>query len=149
MDPVEDRMEPHSEMHDLAKECFLHRSRAICLVAVALSIYLLINAVIKVAGHVSFPVHRTPLFLLGPIMGVWLLATLAQRCNQVRERLFYVAWIGYFVIVGVRAALPLSEAAVRTLDFLQVALGIAGIVLSGAIAAWHLRVGRHPSSSAN
>jgi hypothetical protein len=132
-------MEPHSEIQDVAKGCFLHRNRAICLVALALSVYLLISAVLKVAGPVSFPVHRTQLFLLGPAMGVWLLATLARRCNRIRERLFYVVWIGYFVIVGVRAGLPLSESAVRASDFLQVALGLAGIALSGAIALWHFR----------
>ena len=146
-DLVEDRMEPHSEMKDVPRECFLHRSRAICFVALALSVYLLINAVVKVAGPVSLPVHRTPLFLLGPVMGIWLLATLAQRCNQLRERLFYVVWIGYFVTVGVRAALPLSESAVRASDFLQVALGVGGMALSGAIALWHFRRGSHQADS--
>jgi len=46
------------------------------------------------------------------------------------------------VTTGPALLLPLSEAAVRTFNFLQVALGIAGVALSGAIAEWHLRVGR-------
>jgi hypothetical protein len=136
-------MEPNSGMPELAKVCLLHRNRAICLVALALSVYLLISAVMKVAGPVSLPVHRASLFLLGPVVGIWLLAVLAQRCNRLRERMFYVVWIGYFVIVGVRAVLPLSESAVRASDFLQVALGMAAVALSGAIAYWHLRRGMH------
>lgn len=138
-------MEPNSGMPDLTKSCLLHRNRAICLVALALSVYLLINAVIKVDGQVSFPPHRVSLFLLGPVVGIWLLIVLAQRCNRLRERLFYVVWIGYFVIVVARAALPLSESAVRAFDFLQVALGVAAMALSGAIAYWHLRRGNASS----
>jgi hypothetical protein len=140
-------MQPHSGIQEVSKECFMHRSRAICLVAFALSAYLFINAVLRVEGPVSFPVHRTPLFLLGPVTGIWLLATLAQRCNRLRERVFYIVWIGYFVIVGVRAALPLSESAVRAFDFLQVAIGVAGMALSGAITLWRFRRGMHQADS--
>ncbi len=146
---MEDSVQNHSHIQGPSRDCFLHRSRAFCLVALALSAYLFIDAVAKVARPVSFPEHRGRIFLLGPIIGIWVLGTVARGCNQLRERLFYLVWLGYFVIVGIRAALPLSETAVRTLDFVQMTVGVVGIALSAAVTLTHFRRGMHQEDSAN
>lgn len=140
-------MELNPEMPSVAKECFLHRSRTVCLVVFALSTYAFINAVVNLAAPNSLRVHRAPFFILGPLMGIWLLATLAQRCKQLRERLFYCVGIAYFVLLGARTVLPLSAAVIRACQFLDVALWATGIALSGAIVLWHFRVGTSGSGS--
>jgi cytochrome c biogenesis factor len=133
-------MEPNFDMPHSAKECFLHRSLAISVVAFALSAYLLADTVLN-SARPDFPyVRRAPFFILGPLMGVWLLATLAQRCKQLRERLFYSAGTVYFVALSVRTVLPLSPSAIRVCALLDLALGATGVALSGTIVLWHLRM---------
>ena len=66
-------------------------------------------------------------------MGIWLFATLAQRCKHLRERLFYGVWILYFLVVGARVALHLSDAVIRASDFVEVILAVTAIALSGTI----------------
>jgi len=134
-------MEPNSEMiQRSAKECFLHRSLWISVGAFVLSAYSFINAVLNLANPALLHVRRTPFFIVGPLTGIWLLATLAQRCKQLRERLFYCVGTVYFALLGARTVLPLSSASIRACEFLDLALGATAIVISGAIVLWHLRV---------
>ena len=126
-----------SRIRNRSKGCFLSQNRGISLAAVAFSTYLLVGAIVKAFEPSSVPIHRPAFFVLGPIVGVWLLATLAYRCSLSRERMFYILWMGYFVVVAIRTCVPLSSHVIRASNFVQMAIGSAALTLSVLVASRH------------
>ena len=113
----------------------------VCFLAFALSIYLFTDAAIRLYERTLFPVRRPHVFLVGPFMGMWLLSTLALRCEDWRERLFYSIWIMDFLLIALRSAFPLPPSATWASNFVQLVLGLGGVALSGGIGSLHLRKG--------
>lgn len=134
-------MELDSKLRLLGSDRLLHRSRGICFFALALSVWSVVDHVVKL-GHAHPPPHLTAprLFIVGPIAVVWLLATLAQSCKQPQERLFYCVGIVYFVILGGRMVFPMSETTIRICEFTDIALSAIAVALSAAILFWHFRL---------
>ena len=84
-------------------------------------------------------VVREPTFVLGPIVGVWLLGSLAVGCKRVVERLYYSLIALYFVILIALTLLPLSVLTVEVSRFVSLSIWVAASVLSGIVLVRHLR----------
>lgn len=127
--------------------CWLHRSIAICVFAVAFWIYWLIVAALEMMGVV----HPKADWLLVLVYGVviWFFATCAIECRQHLERWFYCVGIAQEAILAACAAVPMLDVGRRlwSCEFIDATLSVIEIVLSLKILLWHLRTRMDGSDS--
>jgi hypothetical protein len=119
------------------KGCWLHRSRAICVLAMAFWIFPLTEAVLEITGILHPKVDWLAVPLYG--VGIWFFATLVTDCKRRLERLFYCIGIVQMSIVAAHAAIPMSAVVTRFCEFADATLSAIEIVLSGTILLWHFR----------
>lgn len=137
---MSNRTRPDSKMPPLARECWLHRRRSICLFALAFWTFSIIHQVLDMGKPYTFPSTEDRIVMLSYAMGIWIFATLAKDCKQLLERLFYCVGIVDFAIVGIRGAIPMSGVAVWACSLLNTALSAIEIALCLAILLGHFRV---------
>jgi hypothetical protein len=135
---VGNKMEPSSNTSP-CRGCWLHRSIAMCVSAIAFWIYWLIVAALEMMGVF----HPKADWLLVPAYGVviWLFATFAAECKQRLERWFYCVGIAQEAILAACAAIPMLDVGRRLwfCEFMNATLSAIEIVLSGTILLWHFR----------
>ena len=121
------------------KGCWLHRSRAICVLAMAFWIYSLIATVLEMTGILHAKVDWLVILVSGP--GIWFSIVFAKECNQRLERFVYYIWAVQMSIISARAVIPMSEAGMWLwfCEFMAATLSAIGIVLSGIILLRHFR----------
>lgn len=125
--------------------CWLHRSRALCVLAMALWIYLLTSEILEMRGILHPKADWLVILISGP--GIWVSVILAKECNQLLERLFYCILAVLMSIITARAVIPMSEAGMWFCEFTNATLSAIGVVLSGAILLWHFRTRMDGSDS--
>jgi len=117
--------------------CWLHRSRATCVLAMAFWTFPLTGAVLEITGTLHPKVDWLAVPVYG--VGIWLLATLVTDCKRRLERLFYGIGIVQMSIVAAHTAIPMSAVVTRFCEFADATLSAIEIVLSGTILLWHFR----------
>lgn len=138
---------PDSKIPPLAAECWLHRSRTVCLLALAFWTFSLTKLALGMGMLNTLHPTEDRLAKLGYAMGIWLFAMLARNCKQLSERLFYCIGVLYFGVVGIRGVIPMSGASVWICSSLGEALSAIEIMISAMIIFWHFRVGTHGTVS--
>jgi len=144
---MKDKIEVNSKMLPLAMECWLHRSQAICFIALAFWTYSLVSGVLSLVGVSVIHPRTDSFFILGYLIGIWLFATLGKSCKQPLERLFYSIGILDFIIRGACGVIPASGAGIWLCQFPNIALSAIEIALSGAIVLWHFSMRTSRSDS--
>lgn len=122
-----------------ARECWLHRSRAICAFALAFWTLVFLLSVGDLAGISAIRPQMDRISIVAYTSGVWLFGQLADRCGQKLERLFYMVGAGDSLILCARAAISMPGRVLWVGRFLNAALSATEIALSGAIILWHFR----------
>ena len=139
-------MKPNSDTLP-CRGCWLHRSRAICVLAMAFWMYSLTGAILEMTGTFHPKADWLVILCSGP--GIWFAAIFARECNQRLERLIYCVLAVQMSIISARAVIPISEVALRLwfCESVNATLSAIEIVLTGTILLSHLRTRMEHSDS--
>jgi len=117
----------------------LHRSRLLSVAVLAISAYMLVIESVRTA-RVQLPsTHRPSSFILGQIVGVWLLGTLAWGCNERLERFFYSLVVLYFVLAIFIEVVSVPLPLIRMAQLVCVGLWLVATIVSSVIVFLHAR----------
>lgn len=127
------------------RRCWLHRSRATCVLAMALWIYLLTSEILEMKGVLHPKADWLVILISGP--GIWVSVIFAKECNQRLERLVYCILAVQMSIISARAVIPTSEAGMWFYEVTNATLCAVEIVLTGIILLRHFHTPMNGSDS--